>query len=427
MRKSRKTKQKSPNIFTKKKKIMKKTMNTVADDAAARGVDGGGGAKFFGCYLLASLSPRHKGHTYIGFTVNPKRRIRQHNGEITSGASKTKRKRPWEMVLCIHGFPTNVSALQFEWAWQHPKESVAVREAATSFKTLGGLANKIKLALTMLTLPSWHSMDLTVSIFSTNYMKHTAGCPTLPRQMKLHFSSLDDLPCYSNPHYPCASDNDDDDDDDNDNDTDLHCSHHLNETPEFGFIETNPSTNTPSDTLQNTPEPDHVCEHQAIGRPLDEQDQCSADVRDSGDKLHCLANNVAPFGSYKFSDNIFPTLRKHVNSSSENNSDEYTRPRIEEPFQQPPHFMREQVSTIDYVLIDESPAEKHQPTGKNRLTSSTDIVSPTYTTEIEPIEIIDLYTPSPNYQNAAVSKKRRFSSSCSNFIDLTKSPVFLEQ
>ncbi|KAK9757006.1 hypothetical protein RND81_01G134200 [Saponaria officinalis] len=275
--------------------------------------------------------------------------------------------------------------------------------------------------------PRLLSMDLTVSIFSTNYMKHTAGCPTLPRQMKLHFSSLDDLPCYSNPHYPCASDNDDDDDDDNDNDTDLHCSHHLNETPEFGFIETNPSTNTPSDTLQNTPEPDHVCEHQAIGRPLDEQDQCSADVRDSGDKLHCLANNVAPFGSYKFSDNIFPTLRKHVNSSSENNSDEYTRPRIEEPFQQPPHFMREQVSTIDYVLIDESPAEKHQPTGKNRLTSSTDIVSPTYTTEIEPIEIIDLYTPSPNYQNAAVSKKRRFSSSCSNFIDLTKSPVFLEQ
>ena len=46
------------------------------------------------------------------FTVNPRRRIRQHNGEITSGAWRTKRKRPWEMVLCIYGFPTNVSALQ---------------------------------------------------------------------------------------------------------------------------------------------------------------------------------------------------------------------------------------------------------------------------------------------------------------------------
>ena len=46
------------------------------------------------------------------FTVNPKRRIRQHNGEITSGATRTKKKRPWEMTLCIYGFPTQVAALQ---------------------------------------------------------------------------------------------------------------------------------------------------------------------------------------------------------------------------------------------------------------------------------------------------------------------------
>ncbi|KAK9128154.1 hypothetical protein Syun_016951 [Stephania yunnanensis] len=85
---------------------------------------------FFACYLLCSLSPRFKGHTYIGFTVNPRRRIRQHNGEITSGAWRTKRKRPWEMVLCVYGFPTNVYALQFEWAWQHPKESLCLRQAA---------------------------------------------------------------------------------------------------------------------------------------------------------------------------------------------------------------------------------------------------------------------------------------------------------
>ncbi|KAH9300907.1 hypothetical protein KI387_012490, partial [Taxus chinensis] len=67
---------------------------------------------FFACYLLCSLSSRYKGCTYIGFTVNPRRRIRQHNGEITSGAHKTKRKRPWEMILCIYGFPSQVSALQ---------------------------------------------------------------------------------------------------------------------------------------------------------------------------------------------------------------------------------------------------------------------------------------------------------------------------
>ncbi|KAJ9698855.1 hypothetical protein PVL29_007773 [Vitis rotundifolia] len=117
------------------------------------------GGDFFACYLLASLSPRHKGHSYIGFTVNPRRRIRQHNGEITCGAWKTKRKRPWEMVLCIYGFPTNVSALQFEWAWQHPTESLAVRKAAAGFKSLSGIANKIKLAYTMFTLPAWQRGD----------------------------------------------------------------------------------------------------------------------------------------------------------------------------------------------------------------------------------------------------------------------------
>ena len=37
---------------------------------------GGGGGGFFFCYLLRSLCPRSKGRTYIGFTVNPRCRIR---------------------------------------------------------------------------------------------------------------------------------------------------------------------------------------------------------------------------------------------------------------------------------------------------------------------------------------------------------------
>ncbi|XP_019425802.1 PREDICTED: structure-specific endonuclease subunit SLX1-like isoform X2 [Lupinus angustifolius] len=155
------------------------------------------GDGFFACYLLTSLNPRHKRSTYIGFTVNPRRRIRQHNGEIGAGAFRTKKKRPWEMVLCIYGFPTNVSALQFEWAWQHPAKSLAVRKAAAGFKSLSGLASRIKLAFTMLTLPSWQSMSITVNFFSTKYMNHCAGCPILPEHMVVKLGSMDELPCYT--------------------------------------------------------------------------------------------------------------------------------------------------------------------------------------------------------------------------------------
>lgn len=157
---------------------------------------GGGGGGFFCCYLLRSLCPRHKSRTYIGFTVNPRRRIRQHNGELRCGAWRTKRGRPWEMVLCIHGFPSNVAALQFEWAWQHPTESLAVRKAAAGFKSLGGIGNKVKIAYTMLNLPSWENLNLTVNFFSTKNTKFTAGCPALPSHMKTVVSPMEDLPCY---------------------------------------------------------------------------------------------------------------------------------------------------------------------------------------------------------------------------------------
>ncbi|WVZ62488.1 hypothetical protein U9M48_012236 [Paspalum notatum var. saurae] len=185
--------------------------SAAAGDAADRGAEagrpppakgqgaagGGGGGGFFCCYLLRSLCPRSKSRTYIGFTVNPRRRIRQHNGEITSGAWRTRRGRPWEMVLCIYGFPSNVAALQFEWAWQHPTESLAVRKAAAEFKSLGGIGNKVKLAYTMLNLPSWENMNLTVNFFSSKNTKFTAGCPSLPSQMKSVVCAMEDLQCHA--------------------------------------------------------------------------------------------------------------------------------------------------------------------------------------------------------------------------------------
>lgn len=66
------------------------------------------------CYLLLSVD---KQRTYIGATVNPDRRLRQHNCEITGGAKATK-GRAWKRVALMKGFPNEVAALQFEWAWK---------------------------------------------------------------------------------------------------------------------------------------------------------------------------------------------------------------------------------------------------------------------------------------------------------------------
>ncbi|KAF1326036.1 Giyyig catalytic domain containing protein, partial [Globisporangium splendens] len=68
---------------------------------------------FFACYLLTPVhAPRRLRCTYVGFTVAPTRRIRQHNGEIVNGAKRTRKYRPWEMVTIVHGFPSKFHALQ---------------------------------------------------------------------------------------------------------------------------------------------------------------------------------------------------------------------------------------------------------------------------------------------------------------------------
>lgn len=69
---------------------------------------------FHGVYLLCSKSEvkNYYGRTYVGYTVDPNRRIKQHNRVILGGAKQTSKKGPWEMVMIIHGFPNNISALR---------------------------------------------------------------------------------------------------------------------------------------------------------------------------------------------------------------------------------------------------------------------------------------------------------------------------
>ncbi|KAI3450258.1 hypothetical protein Pfo_006923 [Paulownia fortunei] len=345
---------------------------------------------FFACYLLTSLCPRFKGHTYIGYTLNPRRRIRQHNGEIGSGAWRTKRKRPWEMVLCIYGFPTNIAALQFEWAWQHPVESLAVRSAAASFKSLSGLANKIKLAYTMLTLPAWQSLNLTVNLFSTKYQKYTSGCPAaLPEQMRTHICSMDELPCYN----VNARVNDEFDGDE--------CEGSFQESTE------EESTGA-AKKFHDSPSYDGSSEEN-VHQQINHRDDAS------GESSGCSAKNwVGWLG------NSLPICKEDqgppiiINDSPARTSFSFTSSYIVEDMQSP--------RLVELTTEFDQPLKKQLTTAlvadeNQLLIKSPDIIS-------HEVEIIDILTPSPCYPVNSGSKKRR-PTLCHEIIDLTNSPMFV--
>ncbi|XP_056689269.1 uncharacterized protein [Spinacia oleracea] len=391
------------------------------------------------------------------------------------------------MVLCIHGFPTNVAALQFEWAWQHPRESVAVREAAASFKTLGGLANKIKLALTMLTLHSWQSMNLRVSFFSTKYMKHAAGCPSLPPHMKLHFCSMDELPCYEDidQTYGCE---DGDDLDSTNSEVMASCSDDRIESLSDGSMEMNPSSiHVQNFTVQKSA--DNILEEDfiGIGGPLENEsslmmgaledhiqplhqfpvDVSGSTLNTSNEQLrHCeeiwtedvrasfpeLEERIQYIGGIYASENeVFPVLEENYSSGDlpadvtahvENDLSECSTPGKEirpkklrgsspiieeriQPFQQAGSSEREQSSMVDFAKKDEITCIVIDDISDKptRVQSPIRFANIVWPFSNEGIEVIELCTPSPDYRIAVGSKKRR---AASDIIDLTGSPCFIQ-
>ncbi|KAH7618490.1 hypothetical protein Ndes2526B_g07435 [Nannochloris sp. 'desiccata'] len=164
---------------------------------------------FIGCYLLQSKNTLAKGRTYIGFTVNPHRRIRQHNGELTNGAYKTKRWRPWDMVLVVYGFATQTAALQFEWAWQHPEKSLDTREAAAKVgkKARYGVRGKVLMLMEMLNTSPWKHYPLKIQFLRGEHAQLRAGCPEPPQHVLITVGPLEDLELlnYDEDDTPCVS------------------------------------------------------------------------------------------------------------------------------------------------------------------------------------------------------------------------------
>lgn len=157
--------------------------------------------RFHGCYLLMSLKrPR----TYVGFTVNPSRRIRQHNGELPrGGAVRTSVNRPWRMVAIVHGFFSSGQALQFEWAWQNPHKSKCLKlhcgtsDAIPLRMKLGRplqVHQQLAVLASLLSVPPWSHCPLAVTVLvDIDLWKLALGSIKLPDWTRVRFQEMDHL------------------------------------------------------------------------------------------------------------------------------------------------------------------------------------------------------------------------------------------
>jgi len=72
-------------------------------------------------YYVYLLKSEVCNRCYVGYTINVYNRLKCHNGIIKNkGAKKTRRNRPWKLIMYISGFLWEKTALQYEFMIQHP-------------------------------------------------------------------------------------------------------------------------------------------------------------------------------------------------------------------------------------------------------------------------------------------------------------------
>jgi predicted GIY-YIG superfamily endonuclease len=75
------------------------------------------------CYCLES---EDKTRTYVGYTTNIFRRLRQHNSELVGGAASTRGRR-WNLLYLIGGLPNGKEARRLEYFLHHLRASSVKR------------------------------------------------------------------------------------------------------------------------------------------------------------------------------------------------------------------------------------------------------------------------------------------------------------
>jgi predicted GIY-YIG superfamily endonuclease len=90
----------------------------MADDTVSNSCTIPSSSKRFFCYVV------HNAHdnTYNGYTVDLRRRLKQHNGFIKGGARATRNRGPWRflIVLTSDSWDCISTAMRHEWSIKYP-------------------------------------------------------------------------------------------------------------------------------------------------------------------------------------------------------------------------------------------------------------------------------------------------------------------
>lgn len=153
------------------------------------------------CYILRPINNKWKRKFhYIGYTQNPAIRIKQHNGKLRNGAKYTRERRPWEMICFIYGFPNKSEALKFEWAWQHPKESVITKSVIKKEKR--GAFSKINVLFLLVNSYPFKYYPLKINFNSIDLKKEFFTHKIkIPKYMNVYCRKLDNLNYFNKLKY----------------------------------------------------------------------------------------------------------------------------------------------------------------------------------------------------------------------------------
>ena len=140
-------------------------------------------------YIIYS---NEKNLSYNGSTNNIKRRLRQHNGEITGGAFRTHQGRPWTYCAVLRGMPNQRNALSCEWRIRYPNNR---RNKEAKYR---GIKGRIVGLNEVLQLDKWTNpctdmnCDMQLDLFIHNDYLHLLEVEKIPSNIKIHsISELD--------------------------------------------------------------------------------------------------------------------------------------------------------------------------------------------------------------------------------------------